>query len=407
MFHAVIGACMKYWINEWYNEFYDLLETASSSLLSPSLDLLSGENVDLNDVTNARMRDVYYKLWEFAWLVFPMCIVHPVVKYLRAHWSFAWRLALMKAYIDKWRPQSGPVEGAAQRVHEDTQRFSSGLNGCMVVVLDAVCTLVVFVPVLLDIGSRVRAPDWLEYIDGAWILCLAAGSALLGLFVASIVGRKLIGLEVNNQVVEARLRRELVLLETASSSVYRSSSRTSQEDDVDDGSEMSNPSCAFAVLWIELKFNYGRMFANFMSLNVWLETFEQYMVLVPYLAAAPLLFAPGDEKISLGTLVQFSNSFGKVFSGLNIVADNWGAINEFCSCVVRLRQFERSVGMWVSFTESNESSSSSSSRTHNALKSGQSVLVAHGHPRSNDQYVCSGSGRFELNNTSSVCVPRA
>lgn len=401
---------MKYWLNEWYNEFYDLLQTASSSLLlSPSLDLLSGESVDSNDVTNSRMKDVYDKLWEFAWLVFPMCIVHPVVKYLRAHWSFAWRLALMKAYMEKWRPQSRPVEGAAQRVHEDTQRFSSGLNGCMVVVLDAVCTLVVFVPVLLDIGSRVRAPDWLEYLEGAWILCLAAGSALLGLLVASIVGRKLVGLEVNNQVVEARLRRELVLLETASTSVYSSRMNTLHEDDVDEGLEMSNPSCAFAVLWIELKCNYGLLFANFMSLNAWLETFEQYMILVPYLAAAPLLFAPGDEKISLGTLVQFSNSFGKVFSGLNIVADNWGAINEFCSCVVRLRQFERSVGMWVSFTGSNADTNirhSSSSRTHNALRSGQSVLVAHEHPRSNeDPEICFDSGRLELKNASSVRVP--
>jgi peptide/bleomycin uptake transporter len=280
----------------------------------------------------------------------------------------------------------------------------------MVLVLDAVCTLVVFVPVLLDIGSRVRAPDWLEYLDGAWILCLAVVSALLGLIVASIIGRKLIGLEVNNQVVEARLRRELVLFETASSFVYSSSSISSntQEDDVDDGSETINPSYAFAVLWIELKSNYGRLFENFMSLNAWLATFEQYMVVVPYLAAAPLLFAPGDKKISLGTLVQFSNSFGKVFSSLNIVADNWGAINEFCSCVVRLRQFERSVGMCVSFTESNasrsRSSSSSSSRTHDALRSGQSVLFADGHPRSNDPGACSHSSRLELKDASRVCV---
>ena len=77
-------------------------------------------------------------------------------------------------------------------------------------------------------------------------------------------------------------------------------------------------------------------------LNTWLSFYDQVMTLLPYFVAAPLLFAADPERrITLGTLIQMSNSFEKVFSSLSVVAENWGAVNEFRSVLVRLREFER------------------------------------------------------------------
>eukprot|EP00966_Prymnesium_polylepis_P152475 3522056-Prymnesium_polylepis.2 len=152
---------------------------------------------------------------------------------------------------------------------------------------------------------------------------------------------------------------------------------------------MSNPSSAFVSLWVDLRNNYHLLFLNFMSLNAWLATFEEYIILVPYLVAAPLLFAPEPDNITLGTLVQLSNSFGKVFDALNVVGDNWGSINEFFSCVVRLKQFEKSVYLYSAATET---SRSSSRRTHN----GGAVLVARGAPRSHDPDISANAGGIEI-----------
>ena len=64
-------------------------------------------------------------------------------------------------------------------------------------------------------------------------------------------------------------------------------------------------------------------------------------VLAPYFLVAPLLFAEErSARISLGTLMQTSNSFDKVFGSLSILSNNWGGINEWRSTLVRLRQFE-------------------------------------------------------------------
>ena len=80
---------------------------------------------------------------------------------------------------------------------------------------------------------------------------------------------------------------------------------------------------------------------NFLGLNLWLDSFDQVMILVPYVLVAPRLFAvDAAARVSLGTLVQTSNSFDKVFVSLSILSENWGGINEWRSTFVRLRQFE-------------------------------------------------------------------
>jgi hypothetical protein len=57
--------------------------------------------------------------------------------------------------------------------------------------------------------------------------------------------------------------------------------------------------------------------------------------------AAPLVFAADpDRRITLGTLIKMSNSFEKVFASLSVIAENWGAINDFRSTYRRLREFE-------------------------------------------------------------------
>jgi len=88
--------------------------------------------------------------------------------------------------------------------------------------------------------------------------------------------------------------------------------------------------------------NYHALFRHFSLLNFWLSLFDQTMVILPYVAAAPLLFADDPaNRLTLGTLVKVSNSFGKVFSSLSVIAESWGDVNSFRSVYRRLREFER------------------------------------------------------------------
>jgi peptide/bleomycin uptake transporter len=218
----------------------------------------------------------------------------------------------MEAYLTRWPTNAPPIEGASQRIHEDTQRFASGVQSCVAALLDAGFTLAIFLPVLYNLDPV--------------LMYVAFGTAFGGVGISAFVGQRLVGLEVNNQAAEAAFRRELVLLE------------------VDALQEIGSPLSAFVRLIDDLKRNYYALYMNFAALSAWLGVFDQGATILPYLIVAPRLFAADSKDVlTLGALTQTANAFSKVFDSLNIVSDNWLAINEFRSVLRRLYQYEASI----------------------------------------------------------------
>jgi len=301
--HQVFRAYLAWAINEWYEEFYDLLQT--------NIEYHSGEDASGDDFLEKR-QEVWESLMRFGVIVAPAVVVHPLAGLWRNWWVFTWRRTLMKSYLHRWNTTIPALEGASQRVHEDTQRFAGGIQSCVAVILQSVFTLAVFCPVLFDLDVN--------------LMTVAVLAAVGGLSVSVLVGWPLVGLEVNNQKVEAELRKKLVLLESDPRDVHTN----------------GTPYTPFIRVFRDLTKNYRKLYLSFAALGTWLSLYEQVAVILPYLLAAPRLFARLPEnQLSLGQLVKISNAFGKVFDSLNVVSDRWLQINEWRSCLRRLREFER------------------------------------------------------------------
>ena len=324
--YAYFLASVKARLNDFYSSFYDLLQKGGD------VDPPSGEYED----TYADYRNqVTTELYHFAMIVMPLVSATPACKYIRSAWAFLWRTALMRAYLEAWDTQREPIEGASQRLHEDTQRFASGLEGCLITVLDAGFTLAVFTPILLDLSKEITPPLVMGVFRDSWLFGMAFTCSMVGLIGAAILGQKLVSLEVANQKVEALLRKDLVLLETTPAVIV--GTRPSS----DDRYAAFLPQTYFRNTLESLHKNYFALFKHFGFLNCWLSFFDQVMVLAPYAIAAPLVFAANpDNRITLGTLIKMSNSFEKVFASLSVIAENWGAINDFRSTWRRLAEFE-------------------------------------------------------------------
>ena len=337
--HAVFKAWLKVALNGWYEAFYDVV----------------GDNVDLNELGSGmveKRNDVWNLLVDFAVIVSPTVVVHPVAKWIGSVWCYTWRVALIRAYLSHWDCGAFPIEGVAQRVHEDTQRFAEGLYSCFAILLDSVFTLVAFVPVLLQLGEDVH-PPWATWPP--WLLTIAIVSALGGLGVSMIVGRKLVGLEVANQAVEARLRTKLVLLEQTPAAICGGVSETRETEfvniDVQPTAKATPPLVAMRGVLSDMWRNYRRIYRQFALFNTWLSIYDQMMILVPYMLVAPLLFADDqNDRITLGTLVKVSNAFGRCFDAMAVVSDNWNAVNAWRSVLRRLREFEETIYSRVHFS---------------------------------------------------------
>lgn len=137
------------------------------------------------------------------------------------------------------------------------------------------------------------------------------------------------------------LKQDLVLLETTPGVIAGS-----PLDQIDVPPPHMPPQTYSPALYFKLSLqrlgkNYHSLFRHFSLLNLWLSFYDQVMIIFPYVVAAPLLFADSEsDRITLGVLIKLSNSFDKVFSSMSVISENWSAVNEFRSVVVRLREFE-------------------------------------------------------------------
>jgi len=283
-------------INEWYGSFYNILQKA----------------------TEHEIEEFWAEMLTFAKIAFPYVLIATVTSYFTRVYSFKWREAMTFSYVSRWQKVDEEVEGASQRIQEDIYRFARIVESLGLQVIRAVMTLIAFLPILWGLSSGVDVAFFKD-IPGS-LVWVAIAVSVGGLVISWFVGIKLPGLEYNNQKVEAAFRKELVYAE---------------DDKINYGKSET-----IVELFTGLKFNYNRLFLHYGYFDIWVNFFEQLMVIVPYLIMGPGLFT---GVITLGVLVQVSNAFSKVRESFSIFIANWTTITELRSIHKRLREFEHNI----------------------------------------------------------------
>ena len=228
-------------------------------------------------------------------------------------------------YIPKWRNVEEEIEGASQRIQEDTYRFARIVESLGLQVVRAIMTLIAFIPLLYTLSEHItlKIKEWIVPFIGNTdgnLVYLAIIVSIGGIFVSWFVGYYLPGLEYNNQKVEAAFRKELVLGE--------------------DNKKRYASIVTLTELFTGLQINYNRLFWHYGYFDLWSSVYDQIMIILPYIVAAPALFSGA---ITLGILVQISNAFGKVYNSLSLFMQNWTTITELRSIWRRLHEFENNL----------------------------------------------------------------
>lgn len=319
LLHCLLKAYVKYLLNDWFREFYDAGGSAS--------EIGSGDT----DALDEGRKNMINLLYRFAEIAFFLVIVNPIFRFVGNLWILQWRITLIKSYLQRWPSNGKKVENGAQRVHEDTSRMARGIQDCVIVVIDSIMTLLVFLPVLLDVGSKVRFQNF----PPQWLIFLVVTIAFSGALISMSLGWSLIALEVKNQTVEADLRRKLVLQEESGNEMASTSYACT--DAHAHGEDLLS---SFRTTIRALGTNYMVLYRQLALFSVWLSTFEQAVIILPYAVAAPLLFVQGPTRITLGLVTQTSHAFGNVFDSVNILSSNWTTVTDFLSTWRRLKEWE-------------------------------------------------------------------
>ncbi|WMY73573.1 peptide antibiotic transporter SbmA [Buttiauxella selenatireducens] len=286
-------------VNAWYAPFYDLIQTALSSPHKVTIE------------------QFYHEVGIFLGIALIAVIVGVMNNFFVSHYVFRWRTAMNEYYMDNWQMLRN-IEGAAQRVQEDTMRFASTLEDMGVSFINAIMTLIAFLPVLVTLSAHVPDLPIVGHIPYGLVIAAIIWS-LLGTGLLAVVGIKLPGLEFKNQRVEAAYRKELVYGE-------------------DDPSRASPPTVK--ELFDGVRRNYFRLYFHYMYFNIARILYLQVDNVFGLFLLFPSIVA---GTITLGLMTQITNVFGQVRGSFQYLISSWTTLVELMSIYKRLRSFERTL----------------------------------------------------------------
>ncbi|WP_110747862.1 peptide antibiotic transporter SbmA [Phyllobacterium leguminum] len=286
-------------VNAWYGPFYNLIQEAlakTGSVTAPQL---------------------YESLLSFAGIAFVAVTIAVLTLFLTSHYIFRWRTAMNEYYISHWDKLRN-IEGASQRVQEDTMRFSTTVESLGLNLVNSVMTLIAFLPVLFTFSKQVTALPLIGTVPHALVVAAILWS-LFGTTFLALVGIKLPGLDFKNQRVEAAYRKELVYGE--------------------DYAERAHP-ITLAELFDNVRRNYFRLYFHYTYFNIARILYLQadnifaLVILIPAIAMG---------RLTLGLLNQIQNVFSQVSGSFQYLANSWSTIVELLSIYKRLRAFEAAI----------------------------------------------------------------
>jgi peptide/bleomycin uptake transporter len=286
-------------INEWFGSFYDMIQQA-----------LKGEG----DVT---LTQYFGELSTFGKIAAIYIAVALSVSFFTQHWLFRWRTSMVESYHRLYH-KARDIEGASQRVQEDTVKFSRIMEGLGVSFVESIMVLVAFFPILMSLSAGVVVSFFGEWPYGlvASAIIWSAGITIILLVVGQLL--RLVNIEYDIQAKEAAYRKVLVVAE-------------------DDGTV--RPKTLNEVFDSVRKIHYTN-YARYAVFNVARLSCLQANVLVGYVVLAPAIVSGA---ITLGVMQQILRAFGRVEGSMMYLFKSWSTIIELLSVYKRLREFERKI----------------------------------------------------------------
>ena len=295
-------------INEWFGEFYDMIQKALSKP---------------NSIT---IQEYWSSLLSFTTLAAMYVGVAVIVSYFTSHFLFRWRTSMVEWYHSVYE-KARKIEGASQRVQEDTIKFSRIMESLGTSLIEAIMILVEFMPILF--GLSIGIPifffgDW-NYGLIVEALIWSLGGTIFLIILGLIL--RLVGVEYDLQKKEAAYRKILVIAE-------------------DDGSVRPKN---IEELFDDVRKIHFLSYLRYLYFNIGRIAYLQANVLSAYIFLAPAIVAGA---VTLGVMQQIIRAFGRVEGSMQYILKAWPTIIELASVYKRLREFEFKINQEYSVVKS-------------------------------------------------------
>ena len=286
-------------INEWFGVFYDMIQKA------------------LAEPNAVSIEEYFASLFSFITLAAMYIAVYVAISFFTAHYLFRWRTSMVEWYHSVY-DKARKIEGASQRVQEDTIKFTRIMEGLGTSLIESIMILIQFIPILF--GLSVGIPI---FFFGEWEYGLIVGALIwtiggtIFLIVLGLILR-LVGIEYDLQKQEAAYRKILVIAE-------------------DDGNVRPK---TIDELFDDVRKIHFLSYLRYLYFNIGRIAYLQANVLSAYVFLAPAIVA---GVVTLGVMQQIIRAFGRVEGSMQYLLKAWPTIIELASVYKRLREFETKI----------------------------------------------------------------
>ena len=286
-------------INEWFGVFYDMIQKA------------------LAEPNAVSIEEYFASLFSFITLAAMYIAVYVAISFFTAHYLFRWRTSMVEWYHSVY-DKARKIEGASQRVQEDTIKFTRIMEGLGTSLIESIMILIQFIPILF--GLSVGIPI---FFFGEWEYGLIVGALIwtiggtVFLIVLGLILR-LVGIEYDLQKQEAAYRKILVIAE-------------------DDGNVRPKK---IDELFEDVRKIHFLSYLRYLYFNIGRIAYLQANVLSAYVFLAPAIVA---GVVILGVMQQIIRAFGRVEGYMQYLLKAWPTIIELASVYKRLREFESKI----------------------------------------------------------------
>jgi putative ATP-binding cassette transporter len=299
------GVGLEVLFNQWNRRFYDSLQNK-------------------DEATFWREIMVFSILAAFFILNF---VARGVVSpYLRLRW----RRWLTNHYLLHWLHGRGyyrielqrSVDNADQRIAEDLRFLGEYTMQLFLGVLGAVATLFSFIFILWELsGPLSLKPIGIDVSIPGYMAWAALIYALVGTYLANLVGRRLIPLNFMRQRFEANFRFGLVRVRENAEGIALYNGEQQEADQLN-------------LRFADVFRNGWQVLFTQAQLFFYQAGYGQVAIIFPYLVTAPRFFAGA---ITLGVVMQTASAFGQVQTALSFFVDNYTTVAELRAVMDRLK----------------------------------------------------------------------
>ena len=295
-------------LNSWYNEFYNALQQYQVDSFWP----LVGE---------------------FTGVAMLYIVIAVYAIYLRQAVQIKWRTWLTDKYLSRWlkgqvyyrlQVQNSDTDNPDQRISEDINQFVNLSLQLLIGFLKQLTTLVAFGVGLWNLSGaftlNLGGQDIVIYGYMFWFSFVYSG---IGTVCAHLVGRKLIGLNFEQQRFEADFRFNMMRVRENSESIAFYGGENAENK-------------GFHERFAKVISNFWQLMKQTKILNFYVNGYAQLAVIVPLILAAPQYFAGA---IALGGLMQTVSAFGRVQDALSYFVESYDSIAQLAAVVKRLDTF--------------------------------------------------------------------